>query len=318
MILCVAFVNSGVRMTVAEKNVRAMALAALGFSLYSIGDVFIKMASEFYHPAQVGFWSNLSWIPMLLLFGRYAGGFKRTLASKKIHLHVARAFLGMVSFYFMTHGFHELGMATSYTLIFAAPFIATILSIFFLGEKIRIYRWCAIAAGFTGVLVVLRPGVVPLEPAALGILFGACCYATSTILIRKIGEQEPLLAFSFYSVVACIVTFGTITISKGNSLLPAPEHMWFFLATAFFQIFANFATSRAFSSGETSTVAPFHYIQLLWGILFGYTIFNQGIDLWTAAGGFIIVASGIYMIHREHVRRREMTHGVVAAGTALE
>lgn len=306
-------------MTAAQKNVRAMALAALGFSLYSIGDVFIKLAGDHgYNPIQIGFWVNLSWVPLLAILGHKVGGFANTFRSKKIPLHMARAVLGMVSFYFMTNGFSKLGMATSYTLIFIAPFIATILSIFFLGEKIRIYRWCAIACGFSGVLVVLRPGLIPLEFAALGILAGACCYATGTILIRKIGEHEPLLAFSLYSVMSYIVLFGGYMMHKGYAMLPALEHLWFFVATASFHVFANFSVSRAFSTGETSTIAPFHYVQLLWGILFGYVIFHQGIDVWTAAGGLIIVGSGIYMIHREHVRHREMTHGVVAAGTALE
>lgn len=306
-------------MTAAQKNVRAMGLAAFGFSLYSIGDVFLKLASDaHYNPIQIGFWVNLFWVPLLLTFAHKVGGLKNTLRSKKIHMHLARAGLGMVSFYFMTTGFSVLGMATSYTLIFVAPFIATILSIFFLGEKIRIYRWCAIAVGFSGVLVVLRPGMIPLEPAALGILFGAVCYAASTIIIRKIGEDEPLLAFSLFGVIANLTVFGIIMAFKGMSFVPGAGHVWYFAATAIFHVFANFMVSRAFSSGETSTVAPFHYIQLLWGILFGLTIFHNVIDLWTAAGGLIIVASGIYMIHREHVRSREMTHGVVAAGTALE
>lgn len=306
-------------MTAAQKNVRAMGLAAFGFSLYSIGDVFLKLSSDaHYNPIQIGFWVNICWIPLLLAFAHKVGGLKNTLKSKKIHMHLARAGLGMVSFYFMTQGFSVLGMATSYTLIFVAPFIATILSIFFLGEKIRIYRWCAIAVGFSGVLVVLRPGMIPLEPAALGILFGAVCYAASTIIIRKIGEDEPLLAFSLFGVIANLTVFGIIMAFKGMSFIPATEHLWYFIAPACFHVFANFMVSRAFSSGETSTVAPFHYVQLLWGILFGLTIFHNVIDVWTAAGGLIIVASGIYMIHREHVRSREMTHGVVAAGTALE
>lgn len=295
-----------------------MALAAFGFSLYSIGDVFLKLASGVYSPEQIGLWVNICWLPLLLILSNKVGGLKNTLQSKNIKWHLARAGLGMVSFYFMTQGFNVLGMATSYTLIFAAPFIATILSIFFLGEKIKIYRWCAIAAGFTGVLVVLRPGMIPLEPAALGILFGAICYAASTIIIRRIGENEPLLAFSLFGVMANLVVFTLMMLYKGDSFIPRTEHLHYFAITACFHVFANFAVSRAFSSGETSTIAPFHYVQLLWGILFGYTIFNQGIDVWTAAGGAIIVASGIYMIHRERVRHREMTHGVVAAGTALE
>lgn len=305
-------------MTVAQKNVRAMALAALGFSLYSIGDVFIKFGAEIYRPEQVGLFINIVLIPLLIAFSGKTGGLKNTLASRKKHMHVFRALLGFGTFYSMTTGFVVLGMAASYTLIFAAPFIATILSIFFLGEKIRIYRWCAIAAGFTGVLVVLRPGLIPLEPAAIGILAGAFCFACSTVIIRKIGENEPLLAFSLYGSLTHTVLFAAMILYNGLDFLPAGEHMWYFAGTAIFHVFAGFAVSKAFSSGETSTVAPFHYVQLIWGIALGYLVFGQGIDLWTAVGGAIIVASGIYMIHREHVRKRELTHGVVASGSALE
>lgn len=295
-----------------------MVLAAIGFSCYAIGDVFIKMAGIHYQPEQIAVWINIFWIPLLLLASPKVGGLKNTFKSKKKHLHLCRSLLSMVSFYTMTIGFNKLGMATSYTLIFIAPFIATILAVIFMGEKIRIYRWCAIAAGFTGVLVVLRPGFIPLEPAAIAILFAAFCYGISSILIRKIGEQEPLLAFSIYGVMANLAVFTTIALVKDEPLIPDWHHVWMFAVTACFHVLGNFTVSTAFRSGETSSVAPFHYVQLVWGVLFGYLIFNQGIDIWTALGGAIIVGSGIYMIHREHVRHRELTHGVVASGTALE
>lgn len=302
----------------AKKNVRAMFLALIGFSCYAIGDVFVKKAVDLYRPEQIGLWANFFWLPLILAFSSKVGGILPTLRSQKIPLHLLRAALGMISFYFMTTGFRELGMATSYTLIFIAPFIATILAVIFFGEQIRIYRWIAIAAGFTGVLVVLRPGLIPLELAALGILFAAICYAVSTIIIRKIGENEPLLAFSLYGVLTNLSLFGGYVLFTGEQLFPDMDNLWMFPLIALFHVFGNFAVSTAFKSGETSSVAPFHYVQLVWGVIFGYTLFGQGIDLWTALGGAIIVGSGIYMIHREHVRQRELTHGVVASGTALE
>ncbi|PZQ45304.1 MAG: hypothetical protein DI551_07720 [Micavibrio aeruginosavorus] len=304
--------------SIAKKNVRAMALAAIGFSLYSCGDVFVKNAVMQYHPEQVALWVNLCWLPLLLIFSSKVGGLKNTLKSRNIKWHLLRALCGMIVFYTMMLGFAQLGMAKSYTLIFSAPFIATIFSIYVFGEKIRIHRWAAIAAGFFGVLVVLRPGFIPLEGAALGIVAAAFFYAASSIIVRKIGEKEPLLAFSFFGVLANLAVFGSLAILNDRPLLPDTGHLWFFPLAALFHVFGNFTANRAFSSGETSTVAPFQYIQLLWGVLFGYLVFGNIIDFWTALGGAIIVGSGIYMIHREHVRHREMTHGVVASGAALE
>lgn len=300
-----------------HKNLQGMALAAAGFSFYSIGDVFIKYAGAIYPPEQVAFMINLFFLPMLLALSNKVGGLGPTLRTKNLKWHLLRAALGMVVFFSMMNGFQKLGMAMSYTLVFAAPFIATILSIVFLNQKIGIYRWAAIGAGFLGVLVVLRPGMVPLDPNALLILLGAVCFAGSVTIMRKIGEDEPLLAFSLYGSLAGMVVFGGYMVAKGSFIMPAPEHLLFFLGTASFHVFGGFWTNRAFSSADTAAVAPFHYVQLLWGVAFGYLLFNNPIDLWTAMGGALIVGSGLYMIHREHVRHREITVGVVAHPESL-
>lgn len=295
-----------------------MALAGTGFSLYAVGDIFIKMAAGHYSPEQVAFYINMFFLPLILVMSNRIGGLIPTLKTKHLKLHLLRSLFGMCVFFAMTTGFRELGMATSYTLIFSGPFILSIMSIFFLGEKIRVYRWGAIIAGFIGVLVVLRPGVIPLEPAALGILAAAFCYAGSQIIVRKIGEGEPLLAFSFFSCITSTVLFGSLMIYKGEMHPPQVEHIWFFAATACFHVFANFSVSSAFRSVDTSIAAPFQYTQLLWGLAAGYLLFDGGIDLWTGVGAAIIVGSGIFMIYREHVRHSHISTGVVAHGGSVE
>lgn len=301
-----------------NKNMLGMLLAGMGFSLYAIGDVFIKLAAQDYPPEKVAFFINMFFLPLLLIMSKRVGGLMNTLKTKHLKLHMIRSLLGMCVFFAMTTGFTKLGMAMSYTLIFSGPFIVSIMSIFFLGEKIGPYRWAAIITGFIGVLVVLRPGIVPLEPAALGIIFAAFCYAGSTVIVRKIGEGEPLLAFSLFGCLTSTVLFGAMMIYKGEMHLPKLEHLWFFAATACFHVFANFCASHAFQTVDTSVAAPFQYIQLLWGLLFGILLFNQGLDLWTGVGAAIIVASGIYMIHREHVRQRHLSTGIVAHGGTVE
>ena len=300
-----------------NKAMLGMMLSAFGFSLYSIGDIFIKFAAENYPPEKVAFFINMFFFPLIMIMSNRVGGLKATLKTKHLKLHLLRSVLGMVVFFCMTTGFVKLGMAMSYTLIFAGPFLVSIMSIFFLGEKIGVYRWSAILVGFIGVLIVLRPSL-QMELAALGIILAAFCYAGSTVIIRKIGEGEPLLAFSFYGQIVSTTLFGALMLYKGEMSLPKMEHLWFFAATAVFHVFANFAVSRAFQITETSVAAPFQYIQLLWGIAAGLLLFNTGIDFWTGLGGAIIVGSGVYMIHRERVRHSELNTGVVAHGGALE
>jgi drug/metabolite transporter (DMT)-like permease len=301
-----------------NKALFGMMLAAFGFSLYAIGDMFIKLAATNYPPEKVAFFNNLFFLPIILTLSSRIGGLKATLKTKHLKLHLFRALLGMSIFFLLTTGFVKLGMAMSYTLIFSGPFILAILSIFFLGEKIGIYRWSAIVAGFIGVIIVLRPGMLPMDPAAIGVMIAAFCYAVSTLIIRKIGEGEPLLAFSFFGCVTSLTVFGALTIYKGEMSLPSMDHIWFFAATALFHAFANFCVSHAFQTNDTSIIAPFQYIQLLWGLAFGIFLFNQGIDMWTGVGAAIIVASGVYMIHRKHVRHSELTKGVVAHGGTLD
>lgn len=303
-----------------DKAMFGMILSAFGFSLYSIGDVFVKLAAADYPPEKIAFFINMFFFPLLLLMSKKVGGLKATLQTKHLKLHLVRSVLGMCVFFAMTIGFKELGMAMSYTLIFSGPFIVAIMSIFFLGEKIGIYRWSAISVGFIGVLIVLRPGMIPLEPAAMAIIVAAFCYAGSTVIIRKIGEGEPLLAFSLFGQIVSTTFFGAMITYKGEWSLPSePVHYLYFAGTAVFHVFANFAVSRAFQTVDTSVAAPFQYIQLLWGLAFGYFLFGtSGMDLWTGVGAGIIVASGIYMIHREHVRKREISMGVVAHGGTLD
>ncbi len=302
-----------------NKNLLGMMLSGIGFSLYSCGDFFVKLASEHeYPPEKIAFFLNLFFLPIILILSNRIGGLKATLQTKHLKLHMARALLGMCVFFAMANGFHHLGMALSYTLIFCGPFLVSILSIFFLNEKIGIYRWSSIAVGFLGVLIVLRPGIIPMEPAAIAIIGAAFAYAFSTVIIRKIGDGEPLMAFSFYGVVTALIVFGAMTIYKGEMTMPPLTHLGFFLAIACFSVLGNFCTSRAFQTVDSSIAAPFQYIQLLWGLLFGFLFFNNAIDMWTGIGSAIIVGSGVYMIYREHVRHSHISTGVVAQGGSVE
>lgn len=294
---------------------KGMMLAAGGFSLFAIGDAMIKLlADNNFTPPQIAFYLQLMFLPMLLLLSPWLGGVHAALKTKKLWLHILRALCGVATFFVMITGFHKLGLALSYTLIFAGPFFAALLSILVLKEKVGIYRWASIIGGFIGVLVVLRPGFVALEPAALAILFGAFLYAISTITARHIGKDEPLLAFSLFGSIVSLTVYGTLTFWQGDVRIPIGHEWGLLLAIAVFHVGGGLMTARAFSATETALVAPFHYVQLLWGTIFGVALFSTVPDLWTGLGAMIIVSSGIYLIYREHVKRRDLIKGVTAHG----
>ena len=295
---------------------KGMLLAAFGFSLFSMGDVFSKyIADEGYTPVQIGFWASTFALIGFLSIAPEVGGLKKAFQSKHKKLHFVRGLLGMCVFFFVINGFVKLGMAMTYTLLFAGPFIAALLSVVILKERFGVHRWVSIAVGFIGVLVVLRPGSSPVDIAALGMLLAAFFHASSSIIIRKIGNNDPIIAFAIFNAMTSFVFFGIINYVQGGfDKLPDIPHLTFFASVMFFHIGGTFAVTRAFNQTETALVAPVHYIQLLWGILFGYVLFDTAIDLWTGVGAAIIVLSGIYMIWREKVKNAELNRGTTALG----
>ncbi len=292
-------------------------LAAFGFSLFSIGDTFIKfMADEAFSVVQTAFWVSLMSMIGYLSIAPIIGGLNQTFKTTKLSLHILRGLFGVCTFFLVVTGFTSLGLGLTYTLLFVGPFIAALLSVFILKEKFGRHRWTAIIFGFIGVLVVLRPGSTPIDLAILGVLLAAVFQAGAAIIVRKIGNEEPIIAFAFYNSLIALFVFGSIMMFTGGfEKIPSIDQLTFFISVSFFHIGGTFAVTRAFTQTETALIAPFQYMQLLWGVAFGYLLFDTLIDRWTAMGAGIIVMSGIYMIWREKVKNAELTRGVTIQGT---
>jgi S-adenosylmethionine uptake transporter len=134
------------------------------------------------------------------------------------------------------------------------------------------------------------------------------------VLARKIGEDEPLMAFSLFGCIIAVQVFGVLNFYDGEAKIPQAGEWLYFAIIATFHMAGILLTSKAFSSADTAIVAPFHYVQLLWGTAFGILIFASVPDLWTGIGASIIVLSGIYLIYREHVRKIDFTTATTAHG----
>jgi S-adenosylmethionine uptake transporter len=289
-----------------QKDKRGILLAIAGFSLFSLGDMVVKLLlGEGFSASEVVFFLQLFYLPMLLALSPWIGGLMPALRTEHLWWHVLRALCGVSVFYLMINGFARLGLALSYTLIFVGPFFAALMSIVILGARVGRYRWLSMAGGFLGVLVVLRPGFAQLDPSAIGILLAALLFALSTVIARRIGEREPLLAFSLYGSVISMQIFGVATFWDGEAMIPQGMQWAKLALIAACHVAGSLMTARAFSMTDTALVAPFHYVQLLWGTLFGVVIFSTVPDAWMALGASLIVMSGLFLIYREHVHHRE-------------
>jgi len=199
--------------------------------------------------------------------------------------------------------FSRLPLANAYTLIFASPLIVTALSPWLLGEAVGRHRWTAVVVGFLGILVVLRPGMAPLDIGYLGAFGSACAFAVALIITRQIGGRESDTAMLFWLIVGKLIVSGVFL---PISFVPiAAFDLMLMALVGLLAGSAHICIVRAFKLAPPATVAPFQYTQMLWAAFYGYLIFGDVPDAFVITGSGLVIASGLYILWREHVRHRQ-------------
>ncbi|WP_325063075.1 DMT family transporter [Halovulum marinum] len=220
-------------------------------------------------------------------------------------LHVARgALIGVATqlgFYTLSH----VPLATASVLFFTAPIFATILAATLQGEQVGARRWAAVAAGFAGALVILRPGVQGLDAGMLAALASSACYAVALSQSRRIAEADgPVAALVSANVMTLVVS---IPAALPVLALPSTPVFWTILMVLVAAgTLRGLADIQAYRHGEASVLAPVTYLRIILVGLAGYLLFDEVIDGPTLVGAAIIVASTLYIARREAVRRRRL------------
>jgi drug/metabolite transporter (DMT)-like permease len=187
------------------------------------------------------------------------------------------------------------------TITFSTPFFVAALSGPVLGEWVGPRRWAAIGVGFVGVLVVTRPGIGAVHPAALLSAGAALCYAAYALSTRILARTDSNQTTLFYSnLVGAIVMLPAVAVvwTTPDSLLVAS----LMLATGALASIGHYLLIVAHRLAPASVLSPFIYSQLAWTVALGYAVFADVPNRWTMAGATIVIASGLYLLHRERVR----------------
>jgi drug/metabolite transporter (DMT)-like permease len=197
-----------------------------------------------------------------------------------------------------------LALTDATTLTFASPLIVPLLAGPFLGEKIGPRRVIAIGVGFAGVLLVTRPGGHGLHPAALLMLVGALMNAFYSIATRKLaGCDSPETTMFYTGMVGSVVMLPVLPFVWENPTQPV---VWALLvAIGAFGALAHWLLILAHKYAQASLLAPFYYMQLFGSVVIARIVFDETPDTWTLTGGGVIIASGLYVLYREQVRKRE-------------
>ncbi len=277
---------------------KGILLSLFGFSLLSFGDVIIKYLSSYYTTYSLVFYNSLFGLLVLLLLSPWLGGIKNTLKDKRYKLHLLRGVLIFVQLSLIVYSFSHLPLAKAYAIAFIAPIFSALLAILLLKDHLNWRHIAGIVVGFIGVLVILRPGIIPLEQASLAALLSALFFSLVNITARYMrNTTHTLMSWSFYPHLV-IIAISLIFFSNELQWL-RPEDSGYLLFMGGVSALGGICIARAFAFANTATAASFHYVQMLWGVGLGYLIFGDLVDLWTAVGAVVIIASGLWLIRVE-------------------
>jgi drug/metabolite transporter (DMT)-like permease len=213
-------------------------------------------------------------------------------------LQIGRSLLLLVSTALNFLALQHLQLTQTVSIQFAAPLIIALLGGPLLGERIGARRLAAVIVGFLGVLVITRPGLGGVHPAALYSVAGAVCYALYNISTRFLAAHDSSATTLFYSGLAGVVVMTPILPFVWTT--PPDLLTWVLLAaTGMFGAVGHWLLILAHARAPAGVLAPFIYTQLLWMLAAGYLIFGDVPDRWTLVGAAIVIASGLYLLYRE-------------------
>lgn len=308
-----------------DRVLLAIGLRLLSVGLFALMNVGIKLAeAKGAALPEIMFWRQFG--ATLLVGGIVATGpGVRSLATRRFGAHLSRAVLGLVTMGLTFGTLTVLPLAEATTIGFSMPIFATVLGALILHEPTGWRRWAAVFAGFVGVLIVVWPGMGAGMGAGagaggfppLGIATGLAAAAGTafiSILLRTIGRTEAPLTTVFWFSFLSLVPLGVAYCFTATS---HPPLVWaILLGLGLIGGAAQIAMTRSLTLGPVSTVVPMDYTALLWATLLGWLVFDRLPAASTWMGAPVIVGSGLYIVWREHVRRREETRQAVAQGIA--
>ena len=219
-------------------------------------------------------------------------------------MQIGRSALLLVSTALNLFALRWLQLDEALSIIFATPFLVALLSVPLLGEHVGWRRWTAIIIGFCGVLVVARPGFGGLHPAALLSLGGTVCYAFYVISTRVLSRSDSNETTQFYTnlvgAVAMTLIVPFVWTPPDGVLVGGLMVLIGALGGG-----GHYLLIRAHRLAPASTLAPFIYTQMVWTTTLGFLVFADVPYRWTIVGGLIVISSGLYLLHREAVRKVE-------------
>jgi drug/metabolite transporter (DMT)-like permease len=218
---------------------------------------------------------------------------------KTTHLkqHFLRAILGLPAMLIYFSALVLLPIEKLTAISFVVPLIVTILAVFFLGEKIYIYRTLALILGFSGMLVIIRPGFVDISIGVYMVLFSALLWSINIIITKKISKDDSAITILAYqSIFMSLLSFFIVIFFWE---MPSLKTFIYLILAAMCGTVLHLTLNHAFKLVDVSMTQPYSFLNLVFASIIGYFVFDEMPDLYTWIGALIIFTGVLIISYRE-------------------
>lgn len=274
-------------------------------ALFAVEDMFLKIAAADLPVGVVIFVAGAFGAPVFVLMARMEG--RRTLTRAALHPAVlARNFGEMVGTYAYIIALAAVPLATVSAVLQALPLAVTLGAALFMGETVGWRRWAAIAVGFAGVMVVIRPGLEGFRPEALWVLVTVAGLALRDLATRAIPRDCSTAQVSAWGLLS-VALLGVLMMAQGGAAVPDARQAAVMFGALVFGTAGYWLVVGASRTGEVSVVSPFRYTRLVFAIVLGWAVFAERPDAMTLIGAAMVIGSGLYALARERARKRALS-----------
>lgn len=246
-------------------------------------------------PVEIAFFRSLFGFFLLAPFVWWYG--RGTIHTKRFRLHATRGVVHAMSMMIFFVGLSLIPLAATSSLEFAAPLMATTIAVLFLGEVVRVRRLAALAVGYVGVLIVVRPGLVEISVGQILVLISVAMWAGCQLMIRELSKTESAFTQGFYMV--SFFTPITFVAALPFWTWPDLETVLILFVLATIATTGTWLYGEAFRRAEMSAILPLESTKLIWATLFGWVFFTEAPDPITLLGGAVIFSAAAYITVRE-------------------
>ena len=282
-----------------------MMMGAVGFTA---GAGFIRHVSAEIHVFEIAFFRCVFGLLIMLPWVLVTGA--ASLRTRRLDLYALRAVFGLTAMLCWFTALANVPLAAATSLSFTTPIFTALLATAILGEVMRLRRWTAIALGFAGMLVIVRPGADSFDPLSLIALVSSLCFASAAVVVKILARTEHPNAIMTYMTIflvpltALVVTLApSIGLGPGWQAVTGAQLLWLAGVGAGTTL-GHLGLTRAYALVDATYVQPFLYVQLPMVAAMAYFAFGQVPTVHVFLGAAIIAGSCLYLAHREAAARR--------------